>query len=115
MSIAYLPERDILSESRHALADTARTLITHADRATLSGLGPTELLQFARGLEQTRNSLAAIDHALINALEDTHAAQVLTKRNTVTLVADTLNITRTDAHQRVEAATLLGDRSTLTG
>lgn len=115
MSVAYLPARDLLSEDRHALAGAARILITNASRATLSGLGPTELLQFARGLEQTRNSLAAIDHALINALEDTHAAQILTKRNTVTLVADTLNISRADAHQRVEAAKSLGERSTLTG
>ena len=88
MSVAYLPERDLLSEGQRALADAAGDLIATATRGTLSGLGPTDLLAFAGDLERTRNSLAVLDHALIGALEDTRAAEVLTRRNTVTLLTE---------------------------
>ncbi|PRZ44143.1 uncharacterized protein DUF222 [Antricoccus suffuscus] len=115
MSVAYLPERDQLAEGQHALADAAAGLIGTAIRSSLSGLGPTDLLAFAGDLEKIRNSLAVLDHAIIGALEDTRAAEVLTCRNTVTLLTETLRITRADAYQRVEAAKSLGERITLGG
>ncbi|WP_170110982.1 DUF222 domain-containing protein [Antricoccus suffuscus] len=115
MSVAYLPVRDLLTEGQRALADAARELIATATRGALSGLGPRDLLAFTGDLEKIRNSLAALDHAIVGALEDTRAAEVLTTRNAVTLLTETLRITRSDAYARVEAAKRLGERVTLGG
>ncbi|PRZ30791.1 hypothetical protein CLV47_109157, partial [Antricoccus suffuscus] len=43
MSVAYLPERDLLTDGQHALAGAAAGLIATASRGALSGLGPVEL------------------------------------------------------------------------
>ncbi|PRZ33545.1 uncharacterized protein DUF222, partial [Antricoccus suffuscus] len=115
MSVAYLPAPDRLATVQHAFTEAARELIDTADRASLSGLGPAGLMQFATNLEQARNALAAVDHAVIGALEDTSAAQVASKRTIAILLADTLHLTHTDARHRVEAAASLGPRVTFTG
>ncbi|PRZ42077.1 uncharacterized protein DUF222 [Antricoccus suffuscus] len=115
MSVAYLPVPERLSTVQHAFTEAARELIDTADRASLSGLGPAGLLQFASDLEQARNALAALDHAVIGALEDTSAAQVASKRTIAILLADALHVTHTDARHRVEAAAGLGARVTFTG
>ncbi|PRZ41808.1 HNH endonuclease [Antricoccus suffuscus] len=115
MSVAYLPAPDRLATVQHAFTEAARELIDTADRASLSGLGPAGLMQFATDLEQARNALAAVDHAVIGALEDTRAAQVASKRTIAILLADALHLTPTDARHRVEAAASLGARVTFTG
>ncbi|PRZ41884.1 HNH endonuclease [Antricoccus suffuscus] len=115
MSVAYLPAPERLATVQHAFTEATRELIDTADRASLSGLGPAGLMQFASTLEQARNALAAVDHAVIGALEDTSAAQIASKRTIAILLADTLHVTHTDARHRVEAAASLGARVTFTG
>ncbi|PRZ44119.1 HNH endonuclease [Antricoccus suffuscus] len=115
MSVAYLSGLDALTGCQHAFTDASRELVATSTRGALSGLGPVALIQFAREVEQARNSLAVLDHAIIGALEDTRAADVLTARNVTNLLADTLHLTHTDARHRVEAAAALGQRVTLGG
>jgi hypothetical protein len=81
----------------------------------LSCLSQDELLDLVRGFEVESRRLAAVQHRLVAEVAARNVAGALAYRDTASLLAATLLLTRSQAADRVNAAELLGPRVSLLG
>lgn len=114
-AVSYVEPRELIATARQALNDALSAYLEAADPAVLSGLGPTEAVEVIREFEAIRNRMSVADHAHVTALEDAHAAQILARGHTSTLLAQALRINPAEARSRVRAAAALAPRRGLTG
>jgi hypothetical protein len=83
--------------------------------AELSLLSQDELLDALRGLESDSRRIVAVQHRLVAEVAARNVAGELRYRDTASLLAATLMLTRSQANDRVNAAELLGPRTSLRG
>lgn len=81
----------------------------------LTELSRDHFVTFTRRFEQHRNRLARVDHGIVAGAEERDLGQRFSVRHTAGFLALTARITKHQAHQRVEAARLLGRRTSMTG
>jgi len=81
----------------------------------LSCLSQDELLDALRGLESDSRRIVAVQHRLTAEVAARNVAGELKYRDTASLLSATLMLTRSQANDRVNAAGLLGPRTSLLG
>jgi hypothetical protein len=94
---------------------TLRAVVDSMLDADLARVSQDELLDGLRGLEAESRRLAAVQHRLVAEVAARNVAGELRYRDTASLLSATLMLTRSQANDRVNAAELLGPRTSLLG
>ncbi len=111
-------EADAATPLQHALdafATSLGHLVKLVEDGALCDLDPSELIEFMRDVEQVRNRIPLIDHAVISHAVESELPGALCQRSINRVLTASLCISAAEAGRRVRAAEHLGPRRSLTG
>jgi hypothetical protein len=82
---------------------------------SLSTLDQDRFIEVMQDLEQTRNRIPLIDHALIGDAENRHLPDALTQPSMIRVLMSVLRLSPGEAARRVRAAAAVGPRTSMLG
>ena len=81
----------------------------------LSTLDQDRFIGVMQNLEQTRNRIPLIDHALIGEAETRNLPEALTQPSMIRVLMSVLRLSPGEASRRVRAAAAMGERTSMLG
>ena len=100
-------------------ADQYATVLKHLVKVltdpSLSTLDQDRFIGVMQNLEQTRNQIPLIDHALIGEAESRNLPEALTQPSMIRVLMSVLRLSPGEASRRVRAAAAVGERTSMLG